>query len=40
MNLMVITNEKPIADKQKIKRKAPKHNAKDSHHSERKRGRK
>ena len=31
MNFMVITNQKPIIKTQKIKRKKPKHNTKESH---------
>ena len=30
MNLMVTTNQKPIIDTQKIKRKEPKHNTKEN----------
>ena len=35
MNLMVITNQKPIINTQKIKRKETKHNIKESHQTTR-----
>ena len=40
MNLMVTTNQKPIINNQKTKRKEPKHNAKENHQPQRKNPRK
>ena len=37
---MVITNQKPIINTQKIKRKEPKHNTKERHHTKRKESKK